>query len=151
MDNLNNSEIRLSTQEEIKFRDLTNKILNQQSQPDILSDSEKRDFFELLRKLGLTSQSEEDSFKINEILNIVIRSLSFLSIYILFVGIPVAIAWYQNISFLFIIYVILAATVLSVIFVGTLISKVSRGMAIIISIPFLVIGVWLFFILKNLG
>lgn len=149
MNNIDNPNIKLSTQEEIKFRDLTNKIINQQSLPTILSESDRREFFNLLRKLELDPQIQGQDSQNNT--KIIVGILSFLSVYIFFVGIPVAIALFLNLSSLSIIYVIAAATSMSVVIIGTLQGKISWGMLITVSGSVLGTGTIIFFLLKILG
>lgn len=149
MNDIDNPNIKLSTKEEIKFRDLTNKIINQQSLPEILSESDRREFFYLLKKLKLDPQIQAQDVYDNT--KIIVGILSFLSVYIFFVGIPVAIALFLNLSSLSIIYIIAAATSMSVVMIGVLQGKVSWGMLAIVSGSILGTGSIIFFLLKRLN
>lgn len=143
---MNDSNIKLSSQEEIRFRDLTDRILNQYSQPNILTDSDKKEYFELLHKLGLSSQLQREDLKNNETIKVLISSFTFLSIYILLVGIPIGIALLLNVSSIYIVFIIVVATSLSIISVGFLMGKVSWGSLIIMITPILVMGIALYFL-----
>ncbi len=146
MDNVHNSKMRLSTQEEIKFRNLTNKILNQQSQKNILSDSEKKLFFELLEKLELTPKNEKSNAQTNENFKVIILSLSMLSFYILFLCVPVAISLFLNLSSLFIIYNIVSTTLISIMAFSAFLGKLNWGTVLTTALFFGIFGSLIFLI-----
>lgn len=148
MNNINNPELELSLQEKETFRNLTDKILNQHSQSEILTDYEKQEFYQILHKLRLVPQNQTDRKEKSNILNLIIGSISFLAFYLLLVGIPTAIAVTLTKSSSLIILIIISATFLSIVGIGALMGKVSWGMAIVTAtitlIPLIGIGVVLF-------
>ncbi|MEL6440079.1 MAG: hypothetical protein AAFQ80_12585 [Cyanobacteria bacterium J06621_8] len=147
---MNNDSIKLSTQEKLRFRSLTDKILNQQSQINLLSDSDKEEYLQLLNKLDLIPESYRLQEKDN-IFNIAIGSLFIISFYILFVGVPITISLLLNISSIFILYIIISGTAVSILAVAALMGtgRVSWRFLTNIFILFLAGGIILFFILKN--
>lgn len=127
MDNINNPEPELSLQEKEKFRNLTDKIINQHSQSEILTDYEKQEFYQILQKLKLLPQNQTARKDKSNILNLIIGSISFLAFYLLLVGIPIAIAATLSKSSSFIIFIIISATFLSIAGIGAFMGKVSWG------------------------
>lgn len=141
MDNINNPKLELSLQEKEKFRNLTDKILNQHSQSETLTDYEKKEFYQILCKLQLLPQNKTDRKEKSNILNLIIGSISFLAFYLILVGIPTVIAVTLTKSLPLIILIIIYATFSSIVGIGALLGKVSWGMMILILIPWISIGV----------
>ncbi|MEL6579713.1 MAG: hypothetical protein AAFQ14_08175 [Cyanobacteria bacterium J06621_12] len=148
MNNNNNYEARLSAAEKERFRELTNTIINQQFQPRILSESEREDFLNLLIKLELYPPTQKQKIESKKSTKAAIQIFSFLSIYILLIGVPITIALLLNANFIFLIYIIFGATYLSIVIIGLAMSKVSYGMLVIVSTPVVAIGVLLFYLLN---
>lgn len=88
-DSLNPFGARLTRQEEIKFRELVDKILVQQSLPEVLEPSEREELFQLLQKLGLDQSLVRQNQERNELLIKTFKLLSIVTFSLAFVGIAV--------------------------------------------------------------
>lgn len=152
---MNDSRIeRLTTQEEIKFRELINKILAQQSLPEVLSDSEKKELFQLLQKLELLSSELSDfSLLTNKKNNypptyspkhsVLLRVFSIISsaaIFLGFVGVPGFITWIITKSTRLTIFVLMgwAVIVISFLGVGSYFGRVNWGLTMLVSTAYFI-------------
>lgn len=91
--NLERYNPRLTEEEEVEFRKLTNKILGQHSSREVLSDEEKEKFSQLLLKLELLPQKHQLTKGQEKIIKIVYGIFVLILVFSVFVGIPALIAW----------------------------------------------------------
>jgi len=136
----------LTQEEEMKFRELTNKILTLESSPvETLSFSEKEEFLQLLEKLELVPQINK--LKERGQLNTIVYLFSFIAIFAAFVGMPTLIVFYIIRSQLFAIFTVIGTTLLLILLSGALMGKVSWG-SVIMMTGALVFTITLFLILS---
>jgi hypothetical protein len=92
--NSHNFNIRLTRKEEIKFRELTTKILAQQSFSEVLSPSEKDELLQILKKLNLISEDQHPIRQQgNELILLALNILSVAAIFLALAGIPTVAVW----------------------------------------------------------
>lgn len=93
IDGLTPFSARLTRQEEVKFRELVDKILIQQSLPEVLEPHEREELFQLLQKLELEKGMAGQSQERNETLIKAFRLLSVITFLSASAGIPVVLAF----------------------------------------------------------